>query len=702
MRETATIADRYEIKQEIGRGSAGIVHLARDPTTQREVAIKTILWPNGVTDSEREAFRQRFLSGMHGTSRVSHPGIVCVHEYGAPDGESPFIVMEYVKGPTLHELICKEGLKAEWVLSTADTLAAAVRAARHAGLVHPGLKPSSVLVREADGEVKIGDYGLPRFDAPDAGAASGTHGSQAYLSPESATGRATDVRSDLFSVSVMLYEMLCGMRPFRGNDAEALRRSILEDPVPSATKLATDLCPAFDAFFARALARDPAERFANAEGFREALERLREEQRSFWAATPAVSSTERDSWPGAIPLSDPTVDAGPAAAPSTSTVAAAPAATQASAPQPAARSATPSTASSASRSAGTAPSSGTAPAAGSPTRSASGATRQSRADGGVAGRAPAPGVAPTEKKPDGPPARGPADVRRFPAGAGDAPSPSTRRAANLLWVWGGVAAVVLFLGAVWAAWSLREDGSAGTSATASSAPASRPAAAAREADGASEEEKSLTTSSPPQPGDRLVVSGPSGSGTGATGAASPPAASGSTAKPPAGPSKSTSQPERAQKKTPAAGAAAPAEEQSSAAAATDPTPAVIDPPVEIALPAPAAVATAHLDLVVKSSFKEAALTLFVDGEEVYGAALSTDARGFTRVYKKVLGKVRENLEAGVKIAPGQHTITARVHNSAKDRTHEASVEVDLEPGAQRTLHVTAGRSLGRNLELKLD
>jgi len=272
---------RYEILDELGRGSMAIVHKARDPVEDRDVAIKRILWPHGV-DAERWGdFHERFHRKAAEAERLSHPGIVSVYEVedNSEDG-TPFIAMEYVPGPTLHELIRTEGaLNPGWALSVADTLADALQSAHDAGVVHPDFKPANILVRESDGVAKIADFGVLHLSEPTG--AGLTHGTPAYLSPECIRGEIADIRSELFSLSVILYEMLCGEPPFGGAIAELVRESILHLPPTPITEQTSDLAPAFDEFFDRTLAKMPEDRYQDGAGFREALASLREAQEEF-------------------------------------------------------------------------------------------------------------------------------------------------------------------------------------------------------------------------------------------------------------------------------------------------------------------------------------------------------------------------------------------------------------------------------------
>jgi serine/threonine-protein kinase len=271
---------RYAVEAELGRGSMGIVHRAHDPVMDRAVAIKTILLPHGLEEERRADFRTRFLREAQAAGRLSHPGIVTVYEFEpGPDDALPFIAMEYVDGANLHELIEREGaLNPDWALGMVDTLAGGLQTAHAGGVIHRDLKPSNILVRASDGVAKIADFGVARVNQRNAGA---TYGSPAYTAPECIRGKAADERSDLYSLAVILYETLSGKRPFEGTTYDALCQAIKHDEPAPIRLHEPDLCPAFDRFFARALAKDPADRFQDAASLREAIAALRREQQDY-------------------------------------------------------------------------------------------------------------------------------------------------------------------------------------------------------------------------------------------------------------------------------------------------------------------------------------------------------------------------------------------------------------------------------------
>jgi serine/threonine protein kinase len=264
---------RYKVVAEIGRGAMGVVYLARDPRLQRRVAIKTYRLPDGLSDVQKREFQERFLREAQAAARLSHPGIVTVFDCAEDEATGdPYIAMEYIEGRTLRERLDQDGCPPpERAFEIAAILAEALHSAHTAGIVHRDIKPGNVLVCEADDKVKIADFGVARLPTSELTRTGMTLGSPAYMSPEHITSGHVDARSDLFSLAVILYEMLCGERPFAGDELAALAYSIVhESPIP-VTKRVAGLPRAMDEFFDRALAKDAAERFANGNEFAAAL-----------------------------------------------------------------------------------------------------------------------------------------------------------------------------------------------------------------------------------------------------------------------------------------------------------------------------------------------------------------------------------------------------------------------------------------------
>ena len=264
---------RYEIEREIGRGAMGVVYLAQDPRLRRQLAVKTYSLPDGVSEELAKEFHERFLREARAAASLSHPGIVTIYDAGEdPARRLPYIAMEFVQGQSLKQRLEKgDRLDPSWVLAFGAVLADALHVAHRAGIVHRDIKPANILIRDADGAVKIADFGVARLKASDLTQSGASLGSPGYMSPEQVRGGALDGRSDLFSLAVVLYEALCGKRPFHGDDLVSLAYSIAHDTqVPLSRQFQG--CPAgLDRFFDRALSKDPDIRFPDGTAFREAL-----------------------------------------------------------------------------------------------------------------------------------------------------------------------------------------------------------------------------------------------------------------------------------------------------------------------------------------------------------------------------------------------------------------------------------------------
>jgi serine/threonine protein kinase len=262
---------RYEVESEIGRGAMGVVYLAHDPRLKRRVAVKTHALPQGLTEEQKTEFRLRFLREAHAAAVLSHSGIVTIYDADDDNG-LPFIAMEYVEGRSLRQLLDDQTqLDPDRAVEMAGAMAEALHAAHDAGIVHRDIKPANLLIRERDGAVKVADFGVARVTTSELTQSGTSLGTPAYMSPEQIEGRKVDGRSDLFSLAVILYEALCGERPFGGDNVTAVIYSVTrETPIPI-SKRVEGLPRGMDTFFDRALSKDADGRFPDGASFKEAL-----------------------------------------------------------------------------------------------------------------------------------------------------------------------------------------------------------------------------------------------------------------------------------------------------------------------------------------------------------------------------------------------------------------------------------------------
>lgn len=224
-----TIASRYTILNLIGQGGMADVYLAHDEILNREVAIK-VLRPKL---SEDPMTLVRFTREASAASRLSHPNVVDIYDVGESDGLH-YIVMEYIRGQTLKQLIVRRGaLDYREALSMMKQLISAVVSAHHHQIIHRDIKPQNILVK-SDGTLKITDFGIAIAN----GSVSLTHnnavmGSAHYLSPESAQGMMPDEKVDIYSMGIVFYELLTGQVPFRGNNPAEIALKHMTEPLPS-------------------------------------------------------------------------------------------------------------------------------------------------------------------------------------------------------------------------------------------------------------------------------------------------------------------------------------------------------------------------------------------------------------------------------------------------------------------------------------
>jgi eukaryotic-like serine/threonine-protein kinase len=264
------LIDRYEVGRLLGSGGMAEVFEGRDRLLARRVAIKVLL-----SQYARDpAFLTRFKREAQAAASLSHPNIVGVYDTGVQDGTN-FIVMEYVEGRTLREVIRNEGpLMPERAAEIASDVCQALAAAHARGLIHRDIKPGNVMLTP-DGTVKVMDFGIARATTSETiTQTSAVIGTAQYISPEQAQGQTVDFRSDLYSLGCCLYEMLTGVVPFTGATPVAIAyRHVREDPTPP-RQLNPDVTPELEAVVLKAMAKHPDERYQTAVEMRQDLDRV--------------------------------------------------------------------------------------------------------------------------------------------------------------------------------------------------------------------------------------------------------------------------------------------------------------------------------------------------------------------------------------------------------------------------------------------
>lgn len=276
--EPRVLSGRYRIDEPIGRGGMASVYRGYDLTLGRAIAIK-------ILDRELagdNTFRTRFRLEAQAASRMAHPTVVRVYDAGEdtdtnPDGTVrpvPYIIMELVKGALLKDIIAAGPVPVTDAVRYVDGILEALEYSHRAGVVHRDIKPGNVMVTDA-GQVKVMDFGIARAVSDSSSTVAETTailGTAAYFSPEQAKGEPVDARADLYSAGVVLYELLAGRPPFRGESPVAVAyQHVSEAPLPP-SEINETVPRSLDAVALRALAKDPFQRYQDAASFREALD----------------------------------------------------------------------------------------------------------------------------------------------------------------------------------------------------------------------------------------------------------------------------------------------------------------------------------------------------------------------------------------------------------------------------------------------
>jgi len=246
---------RYQVRARIARGGMATVYLATDLRLERRVAVK-IMHAHLADDA---SFRDRFIQEARSAARLAHPNVVNVFDQGQDAGLA-YLVMEYLQGITLRDLLGEYGrLTPDQTMDILEAVLAGLVAAHKAGIIHRDLKPENVLLAD-DGRIKIGDFGLARAATSHTASGQALLGTIAYLSPELVTRGIADTRSDIYAVGIMMYEMLVGEQPFRGEQPVQIAYQHANDSVPAPGLKNPEVPAALDDLTLWATARDPEQR----------------------------------------------------------------------------------------------------------------------------------------------------------------------------------------------------------------------------------------------------------------------------------------------------------------------------------------------------------------------------------------------------------------------------------------------------------
>jgi len=264
---------RYVIERELGKGAMGIVYQGRDPTIDREVAIKTMALSQEFQDDELVEARERFFREAAAAGKLNHPNIITIHDVGE-EHDLAYIAMEFIKGESLNSY-AREGalLPVKEVLHIVSVAAGALDYAHGEGVIHRDIKPANIIYDRKKNSLKIADFGIARITASSHTQTGVILGTPAYMSPEQMTGHKVDGRSDLFSLGTTMFVLLTGEAPFPGDTLAALSYQISHDKHPDICKKRPELPACIRSIMDKVLAKNPDKRYQNGAAFKRAVNR---------------------------------------------------------------------------------------------------------------------------------------------------------------------------------------------------------------------------------------------------------------------------------------------------------------------------------------------------------------------------------------------------------------------------------------------
>ena len=252
---------RYRIVSELGRGAMGVVYKAHDPVLDRTVALKTIMLGDDV--EEREEFQSRFFQEAKAAGRLNHPALITIYDFGE-EGSLAYMAMELLDGTELSKRMAQGSLPVPEAISIAEQVAEGLAFAHDNGVIHRDIKPGNITLLPR-GRVKIMDFGIARLKTSDLKTQLGVRlGTPKYMSPEQSNGGTIDHRTDIFSLGIVLYEMLTGARLFQGDSLPQVLHNVATFVPPPPSRLKPEVSSLLDLVVMRALAKKPEERYGSA------------------------------------------------------------------------------------------------------------------------------------------------------------------------------------------------------------------------------------------------------------------------------------------------------------------------------------------------------------------------------------------------------------------------------------------------------
>ena len=252
---------RYRIEAELGRGAMGVVYKAHDPVLDRTVALKTISLVEA--EQEREEYHARFFQEAKAVARLNHPALITIYDFGE-EGSLAYMAMELVDGIELAQHMKQAPISVRDAVAIAEQVAEGLAFAHDSGVIHRDIKPSNIMLQPR-GRVKIMDFGIARLKVSDVKTQLGTRlGTPKYMSPEQIGGGKLDHRTDIFSLGIVLYEMLTGAKLFKGDSLTQVMHNVASYEPPPPSKIKPGVSALLDLVVKRAMEKKPSARYASA------------------------------------------------------------------------------------------------------------------------------------------------------------------------------------------------------------------------------------------------------------------------------------------------------------------------------------------------------------------------------------------------------------------------------------------------------
>ena len=278
---------RYRIDAELGRGAMGIVYKAHDPVLDRTVALKTIALDEDA--QEREEYHSRFFQEAKAAARLNHPALITIYDFGE-ENSLAYMAMELLNGTELATRMAEGSIPIQEAVSIAEQVAEGLAFAHDGGVIHRDIKPSNITLLPR-GRVKIMDFGIARMKVSDIKTQLGTRlGTPKYMSPEQSTGDTLDHRTDIFSLGIVLYEMLTGVKLFKGDTLAQVLHNVAHMDPPPPSRIKPEIPPLLDLVIKRAMEKKPSARYASAWEMVEDLQHCLHELPATAYTSPGITS----------------------------------------------------------------------------------------------------------------------------------------------------------------------------------------------------------------------------------------------------------------------------------------------------------------------------------------------------------------------------------------------------------------------------